>query len=169
MAALLPDTTVLRICLADSVDRVRQAVRDLIDLQPDMQVIGEATDAAALLSCLVEQHPDVVLLDARLAGAAPVAILLVRQVTPTLPIMVYMANPAPGEADAALAAGACAFLPKDVLPHELLGVLRQVAARVPNPPNSTGLLTGQGGGTERDQNQIVGSYGPGGHAYWRVV
>ena len=158
MSALLPDAGFVRIFLADGVERVRQAVRDLIDLQPDMQVTGEAADDAMAATLLVQQHPDVVLLDARLVTPAPGAIRLVQRAAPGVPIVVYEANPAPGDAEAALAAGARAFLPKDVLPHELLGALRQAAAPVGVPPNFTGRANGQGGGTERDRNQIVGSY-----------
>ena len=133
MSALLPDAGFVRIFIADGVERVRQAVRDLIDLQPDMQVTGEAADHAMVATLLLQQHPDVVLLDARLAAPVPMAIRLVQRAVPGVPIVVYEANPAPGDAEAALAAGAQAFLAKDVRPHELLGALRQAAAPVPTP------------------------------------
>jgi DNA-binding NarL/FixJ family response regulator len=155
---LLPDAGFVRIFLADSVERVRRAVRDLIDLQPDMRVTGEAADDAMTAALLLQQHPDVVLLDARLVDPAPVAIRLVQRAAPGVPIVVYEANPAPGDAEAALAAGARTFLPKDVLPHELLGALRQAAAPAHAPPNLTGLANGQGGGNERDRNQLTGAY-----------
>ena len=158
VSALLPDAGFVRIFVADGIERVRQAVRDLIDLQPDMLVTGEAADDRMVATLLQQQHPDVVLLDARLVTPAPRAIRLVQRAAPGVPIVVYAANPAPGDAEAALAAGAQAFLPKDVRPHELLGALRRAAAPRRALQNFTGLTNGQGGGMERDRKQSIGSY-----------
>jgi DNA-binding NarL/FixJ family response regulator len=134
-------------------------VRDLIELQPDMRVVGEIADCAAAPDLIAQQHPDVVLLDARLQGpAGSLALHLVQHAAPGVSIVVYAANPAPGDAEAVLAAGARAFLAKDVLPHDLLHTLREAGALARHPNNLAGPLDGQAGGNERDRSQVIGSY-----------
>jgi DNA-binding NarL/FixJ family response regulator len=130
MTAVLPGAAPIRIFIADEVDRVRQAVRDLLELQPDIVVVGDTADPATARALIPQARPDVVLLDAHMQGGA--SLPLIRAVldgNPAMTVVIYAANPHPGEREAALAAGAAVFLAKDVLPHDLLDVLRQVANR----------------------------------------
>jgi two-component system, NarL family, response regulator DevR len=137
MTAVLPDAGPIRIFIADDVDRVRQAVRDLLELQPDIVVVGDTADPTTARAQIPQAHPDVVLLDAHMHGEASLPLVrAVRAMTPRVPVVIYAANPRPGEREAALAAGAAVFLAKDVLPHDLLDILRQVANRG-TPPNRT--------------------------------
>jgi len=130
MTAVLPEAGPIRIFIADEVDRVRLAVRDLLELQPDIIVVGDAADPLTARTLISQAHPDVVLLDAHMQdGASLTLIRAVRTTNPGLPVVIYAANPRPGEREAALDAGAVVFLAKDVLPHDLLDVLRQVANR----------------------------------------
>jgi DNA-binding NarL/FixJ family response regulator len=116
------------------VDRVRQAVRDLVELQPDMIVVGEAADGATAAALIPQCAPDIVLLDGRMeSGVDTPALDTVHHSAPQVMIVIYAANPQPGERLAALAAGAAAFVEKDVLPHDLLHILRQVAEGPPEP------------------------------------
>ena len=133
MTAVTLDTRPIRIFLADEVERVRQAVRDLVELQPDMVVVGEAADGATATALIPHLTPDVVLLDARLTeqGGTPALLALIQR-TPRIPVVIYAANPRPGDGPAALAAGAAAFVEKDVLPHDLLRVLREAAGGQPD-------------------------------------
>ena len=131
-AGLRPAVAPLRILIADECDRVRAAARDLIDLQVDLLVVGEAVEAEAALCQAVAARPDLILLDARLPGGpGPALLVRLHAGAPTLPVVVYAANPAPGEREQALAAGAAAFLAKDVLPHDLLAALRRAGRGQP--------------------------------------
>jgi DNA-binding NarL/FixJ family response regulator len=137
MTAVLPDAGPIRIFIADDVDRVRQAVRDLLELQPDIVVVGDTADPTTARAQIPQAQPDVVLLDAHMHGEASLPLVrAVRAMTPRVPVVIYAANPQPGEREAALAAGAAVFLAKDVLPHDLLEILRRVANRG-TPPNRT--------------------------------
>jgi DNA-binding NarL/FixJ family response regulator len=137
MTAVLPEAGPIRIFIADEVDRVRQAVRDLLELQPDIVVVGDTADPTTARRLIPQAHPDVVLLDAHMQGEASLPLVrAVRALAPGVTVVLYAANPRPGEREAALAAGAAVFLAKDVLPHDLLDILRQVANRG-TPPNRT--------------------------------
>jgi DNA-binding NarL/FixJ family response regulator len=134
MTAVLPGAAPIRIFIADEVERVRQAVRDLLELQPDIVVVGDTADLTTARALIPQAQPDVVLLDAHMQGGASFALIAaVRASNPAMPVVIYAANPRPGESEAALAAGAAAFLAKDVLPHDLLDILRQVANRGETP------------------------------------
>jgi DNA-binding NarL/FixJ family response regulator len=130
MTAVLPGAAPIRIFIADEVDRVRQAVRDLLELQPDIVVVGDTADPTTARALIPQSQPDVILLDAHMQGDASLSLIAaVRVSNPAVPVVLYAANPRPGEREAALAAGAAVFLAKDVLPHDLLDILRQVANR----------------------------------------
>jgi DNA-binding NarL/FixJ family response regulator len=134
MTAVLPGAAPIRIFIADEVDRVRLAVRDLLELQPDIVVVGDTADPTTARTLIPQAQPDVVLLDAHMQGGASFSLIAaVRASNPAVPVVIYAANPRPGEREAALAAGAAVFLAKDVLPHDLLDILRQVANRGQTP------------------------------------
>ena len=58
----------MRILLADDQAKVRFALRVLLERQPDVEVVGEAMDAAALIGLMEEVCPDLVLLGWELPG-----------------------------------------------------------------------------------------------------
>ena len=58
----------LRILLVDDHEVVRLGVRALIERQPDMEVVGEASTVAEAVSQAKQLAPDVVVLDIRLPG-----------------------------------------------------------------------------------------------------
>ena len=55
-----------RVLVADDHPLVREGVVALINRQPDMQVIAEATNGREALQLFLEHHPDVTLLDLRM-------------------------------------------------------------------------------------------------------
>lgn len=58
----------IRILLADDHLLFRQGVRNLLSQEPDMEVVGEAGDAAEALARVDETRPDIVLLDVGMPG-----------------------------------------------------------------------------------------------------
>jgi DNA-binding NarL/FixJ family response regulator len=53
----------MRVLLADDQDKVRSALRLVIDQEPDLEIIGEVTDPEQLLLKIEEWKPDLLLLD----------------------------------------------------------------------------------------------------------
>jgi DNA-binding NarL/FixJ family response regulator len=121
---------VIRVLLADDQALVRGGFRALLDAQPDIEVVGEASDGAAAVASAVELVPDVVLMDVRMPGmdgleatrtiAADRRLCEVRVVIlTTFEIDEYVFE--------ALRAGASGFLVKDTEPAELVRGVPAVA------------------------------------------
>lgn len=122
----------MRIVIAEDQAKVRSALRLRLEQQPNLEVLGEAVDAAGLLDWVRAVCPDLVLLAWELPGLPPAALLpLLRHHCPQLQVVVLSSQP---EARLpARAAGARAFVSKGDPPEKLLAALRdcQPPALVP--------------------------------------
>ena len=58
----------IRVLLVDDQRLMRDGLRTLLELEPDLDVVAEANDGAAALDLYAEHEPDVVLMDIRMAG-----------------------------------------------------------------------------------------------------
>ena len=115
----------MRILLADSQAKVRFALRVLLERQPGFQVMGEVASSEELSAYAAVSCPDVLLLDWTLAGVvAADLILALRHNCPGLGIIVLSGRPEARQA--ALAAGADAFVSKGNPPEHLLAAITRV-------------------------------------------
>ena len=112
----------MRILLADHQPKVRFALRVLLERRSGVEVVGEAVHARALLARVEASYPDVVLLSWELPGLESIDWLSVlRETCPDLWIIVLSGR---SEArQAALAAGANAFVSKTYPPERLLDAI----------------------------------------------
>ena len=109
----------MRILFADVQPKVRFALRVLLERQAELEVVGEATDAEELLAQIKMTCPDLVLFDWGLPGlAARDSIAAWREIHPHLFIVALSGYPEARQA--ALAAGADAFVSKTESPEWLL-------------------------------------------------
>lgn len=121
----------IRVVLADDHEVVRMGLRVLVDREPDMAVVGEASNGHGALEVVRHHRPDVVLLDIRMPGMDGLetlrAIATDPDLTGTRVIMVTTF-----EVDRyvfeALQAGAAGFVLKDSAPDELVRAVRVAAA-----------------------------------------
>jgi len=109
----------MRLLLADDQPKARFALRTLLRFQAGLTIVGEAATADGLLALAEQTSPDVVLLGWGLRGSPPDALLpALRRICPHLYVIALSSRP---EArDAALTAGADAFVSKIDPPERLL-------------------------------------------------
>lgn len=119
----------ISVLLADDQALVRDGFRALIDREPDMHVVAEATDGAEAVSLVRQHKPDVVLMDIwmpRVDGlTATRHVLALPQPPRVLVLTTFDRNEWVYEA---LRAGASGFLLKDVRASQLTDAIRTVAA-----------------------------------------
>jgi DNA-binding NarL/FixJ family response regulator len=118
-----------RVLLADDEPLIRVGLRAVIDSEPDLTVVGEADDGAAVLPLVRTLSPDVVLMDIRMPLVD--GIQATRQVLATVPdppkIIVVTTFESDENVYAALRAGAQGFLLKRARPAEIVQAVRLVA------------------------------------------
>ena len=122
-------TAPVRIVLVDDQALFRAGIRMVIDSQPDLEVVGEASDGREGIEVVRATRPDLVLMDVRmpvLDGLAATAEIL-RE--PDAPRVVVLTTFDLDEAAArAIQGGASGFLLKDSEPEFLLSAVRTVHA-----------------------------------------
>ncbi|GAB2443908.1 response regulator [Streptosporangium sandarakinum] len=117
----------IRVLIADDHPVVRQGLRTFLDLQDDLDVVGEAADGAEALALVESLAPDVLLLDLRmpvLDGPGTLARLAGREGGPRVLVLTSVGDPE--DVAPALRAGAAGFLYKDVDPGTLVQAIRTV-------------------------------------------
>jgi DNA-binding NarL/FixJ family response regulator len=119
----------IRVLIADDHAVVRQGLRTFLELQDEIEVVGEAADGIEALELVQRTEPDVALLDLvmpRLGGLE--AIRRIREVAPATRVLVLTSFADDDTVLPALRAGAAGYLLKDVQPPELVGAIRTVHA-----------------------------------------
>jgi DNA-binding NarL/FixJ family response regulator len=119
-------TTVL---LVDDQALLRMGFRLVIESEPDLEVVGEASDGRVALDQVAALAPDVVVMDVRMPGMD--GIEATRRVVAEHPgtrVLVLTTFDVDEHAFAALRSGASGFLLKNARPHDLVEAIRTVAA-----------------------------------------
>ncbi|WP_431969007.1 response regulator [Actinacidiphila sp. bgisy160] len=121
----------IRVLLADDQALLRGAFRVLVESEPDMEVVGEASDGAEAVALARDTGADVVLMDIRMPGADGLA--ATREITSAedltgVSVLVLTTFEADEYVAQAIRAGAAGFLGKGAEPEELLAAIRTVAA-----------------------------------------
>lgn len=117
----------IRIVLADDEHLTRDAVARLLDMEPDLEVVGQAATGAEALSLIVARRPDVAVLDLEIPG--PDGAQVVAQIAAggnETPCVILTRHARPGVLRRALAAGAAGFVTKSTPATTLAEVIRAV-------------------------------------------
>jgi DNA-binding NarL/FixJ family response regulator len=110
----------LKVVLADDHGLMVEAVKLVLEVRPELEVVGVAESGAQLLPVVERAQPDLVLLDLRMPGLDGLScIRLLRERAPSVTIVVLSALDADAVVEQALSLGASAFVSKRVDPAEL--------------------------------------------------
>lgn len=117
----------ISVLIADDHPVVRQGLRTFLELQDDMEIVGEAGDGEEAVAKVQQLLPDVVLMDLvmpRLGGIE--AIRQVRAVSPSSKVIVLTSFDDDEMVFPSVKAGAAGYLLKDARPQELAEAIRTV-------------------------------------------
>jgi DNA-binding NarL/FixJ family response regulator len=120
-----------RVLIADDRPRSRSGLRALLDLRPEIVVVGEAADGREAVRLVEELRPDLVLMDARMPVMDGLeATRFIKEQWPEVRIVVLTIHP--GRQADALAAGADLFLVKGFSAKDLFEAVQETKRRNSN-------------------------------------
>ena len=117
----------IRVYLADDHPVVRRGIRDLLDTEPDVEVVGEAANGREAVAGVEALVPDVILID--LVMPEMDGIQAIRKITaaqPQVRILVLTSFATDDKVFPAIKAGALGYLIKDTAPEDLVRAIHQV-------------------------------------------
>lgn len=116
----------IRVLVADDQPLMRSALSTCLSAQPDIEVVGEASDGYRAIGLAQALRPDVVLMDIRMPNLSGLA--ATRAVTDlSVKVLIVTTFDLDEYVVEALRAGASGFLLKDVTPSELVHAVRVIA------------------------------------------
>lgn len=116
------------ILLIDDHPLLRQGVRQLIEMEDDMTVVGEASNAQDGLARALEFEPDLILLDLNMPEVNGIETLRrLREAQVSSRIVIFTVSDHEDDVVAALRAGADGYLLKDMEPEDMIRQLHQAA------------------------------------------
>ncbi|MGW5423246.1 response regulator [Streptomyces sp. NPDC003943] len=146
----------IRVLLVDDHQVVRRGLRTFLEVQDDIEVVGEASDGAEGVARAEELRPDVVLMDVKMPGTGGIeALKQLRELGNPARVLIVTSFTEQRTVVPALRAGASGYVYKDIDPDALAGAIRSVHAGhvLLQPEVADALLSqdeqGQGGGTGR--------------------
>jgi DNA-binding NarL/FixJ family response regulator len=119
----------IKVFLLDDHEIVRRGVRELLEAEPDIEVIGEAGTASSALARIPALQPDVAVLDVRLPDGDGVTVC--REIRSKMPDIACLMLTSFGDDQAlfdAIMAGASGYVLKQIRGTDLVGAVRTVAA-----------------------------------------
>ncbi len=118
----------IRVCLVEDQTIVRQGLRSLLALNPDIEVVAEASDGQEAIEVIEREKPDVVLLDLRMPKLSGLAVLQqLRERGTSRPTLVLTTFDDDTMLFETIRAGARGWLLKDVSLERLTAAIRTVA------------------------------------------
>jgi two-component system, NarL family, response regulator DevR len=123
------NTTPIRVFLLDDHEVVRRGLRDLLESDGDIEIVGESGSAQEATSRIPALRPDVAVLDARLPDGSGIDVCRdVRSVDPSIKALILTSYDDDEALFAAILAGASGYVLKQIGGNDLVDGVRRVAA-----------------------------------------
>jgi len=119
----------IKVFLLDDHEIVRRGVKDVLEAEPDITVVGEAGTAASALARIPALRPDVAVLDVRLPDGDGVSVC--RDIRSKMPEVACLMLTSYGDDEAlfdAIMAGAAGYVLKQIRGTDLAGAVRAIAS-----------------------------------------
>lgn len=124
-----PKPEKITVLIVDDHPLIRQALRAVLEKEPDMEVVAETGDGASAVAMVEELRPDVVIMDVSLPGMGGAdATRRVRMVSPETAVLALTVHDDDATIAEVLLAGALGYLTKGIFDKEVVWAVRTVAA-----------------------------------------
>jgi DNA-binding NarL/FixJ family response regulator len=157
---------VIRVLLVDDHQVVRRGLRTFLEVQGDIEVVGEAGDGEEGVARAMELRPDVILMDVKMPGTDGIeALRQLRAAENPARVLIVTSFTEQRTVVPALRAGAAGYVYKDVDPVALADAIRSVhAGHVLLQPEVAGALlsqehptgTGRGNALTEREREVLG-------------
>lgn len=118
----------MRVFLLDDHEVVRRGLRDLLEAEPDIEVVGESGSAREAVARIPALRPHVAVLDARLPDGSGIDVCRdIRSVDQTIQALILTSYDDDAALFAAIMAGAAGYVLKQIKGNDLVSAVRQVA------------------------------------------
>jgi two-component system response regulator DevR len=124
-----PDGEKIRVFLLDDHEVVRRGLRELLESEGDIEVVGEASTAQDATARIPALQPNVAVLDGRLPDGSGIDVCRdVRSLDPSIAVLILTSYDDDEALFGAIMAGAAGYILKQVLGTDLIDTVRRVAA-----------------------------------------
>ena len=119
------DERLTRVLIADDHDLIRQALRAVIDEEPDMQVVGEASDGEQAVTEALALQPDAVVMDIQMPKLSGIeATRRIKEQIPDVTVLVLTVHDSNEYILRILEAGASGYLTKGIISKDIPAAIR---------------------------------------------
>jgi DNA-binding NarL/FixJ family response regulator len=118
----------IRVFIADDHELVRYALRTMLEVESDIEVVGEASDSSSAIEGCLQHKPDVLVLDLRMPGEGGIEVCRrIHDASGQTSVLILTSFDEDEELFGVLSAGACGYLLKDTRPERIVHAIRAVA------------------------------------------
>lgn len=117
----------VNILIADDHAVVRRGIKQILADEPDINILGEASNADQIMEQLKDVKWDLIILDITMPGKSGLdALIEIKQKSPDIKVLILSMHPEEEIAMSAIKSGSDGYLNKDSVPSELIRAIRKV-------------------------------------------